>query len=203
MALSMDSYRDPDDIDEELEAPKKSRFGFMVGLSLVIFSLLSTTLAANITLNGGQRKEFGSGLYLIKTCDQWVQIYLASNGTTVQNVQLQGLDVTQCANSNLQIKLYSNSGILNMYNWATSSGVKTAKNALTMRVVKSQTRSTAVTLIDPSGLNIGKYDDWLYLSYSNKNAQNADDALYLVDFTEPLATSSAVTRITIESAPAP
>lgn len=202
MALSMDSYRDPDDIDEELEKPKKSRFGFMVGVSLIIFSLLSTTLAANITLNGGQRKEFGSGLYLIKTCDQWVQIYLASNGTTVQNVQLQGLDVTQCANSNVQIKLYGSSGILDMYNWATSSGVKTAKNALTMRVVKSQTRSTAVTLIDPTGLNIGKYDDWLYLSYSNKNAQNADDALYIVDFTEPLATANAVTRITIESAPA-
>jgi hypothetical protein len=203
MAISMDSYRDPDDVDDYQDAPQKSRFGFMVGLSLIIFSLVSSTLAANITLNSGQRKEFGSGLYLIKSCDQWVQIYLASNGTTVQNVQLQGLDVTQCANSNIQIKLFSNSGILDMYNWATSSGVKSAKNTLTMRVVKSQTRSTAVTLIDPTGLNVGRFDDWLYLSYSNKNAQNADDALYLVDFTEPLATASAVTRITIESAPAP
>jgi hypothetical protein len=203
MALSMDSYRDPDDIDDLVEVPKKSRFGFMVGLSLIVFSLVSSTLAANITLNSGQRKEFGSGLYLIKSCDQWVQIYLASNGTTVQNVQLQGLDVTTCANSNIQIKLYGNSGVLNMYNWATSSGVKSAKNALNMRVVRSQTRSTAVSLIDPTGLNIGRFDDWLYLSYSNKNAQNTDDALYIVDFTEPLATASAVTRITIESAPAP
>jgi hypothetical protein len=90
-----------------------------------------------------------------------------------------------------------------MYNWATSSGAKTAKNTLSLRVVKSQTRSTAVTLIDPTGLNIGSYDDWLYLYYSNSNAQQQDDALYIVDFTEPLATTSAVTRITIESAPAP
>ena len=203
MALSMDSYRDPDDIDEAEVVPKKHRFGLIVGLSLVVFSLFSSTLAANLTLNSGVRKEFGSGVYLIKTCDQWVQIYLASNGTTVQNVQLQGLDVTQCVNSNIQIKLYGSSGILNMYNWATSSGVKSAKNALTMRVVNSQTRSTAVTLIDPTGLNIGRFDDWLYLSYSNKNSQNLDDALYIVDFTEPLATASAVTKITIESAPAP
>lgn len=203
MTLGMDSYHDPDDIDDFQDAPKKSRFGFMVGLSLILFSLLSSTLAANITLNSGQRKEFGSGLYLIKSCDQWVQIYLGSNGSTVQNVQLQGLDVTQCANSNLQIKLYGNSGVLGMYNWATSSGTKTAKNTLSLRVVKSQTRSTAVTLIDPTGLNIGSYDDWLYLYYSNSNAQQQDDALYIVDFTEPLATTSAVTRITIESAPAP
>jgi hypothetical protein len=200
--LGMEDRNDP---YSDFESEERSRSPkLFAGIALIIFSLLGTTLAANITLNGGLRKEFGQGVYQIKTCDQWVQIYLTpsestANGIMVQNVQVQGLDTTKCVNSLIRIKLYAASGsALNMYTGATSvAGTSAPSDSLVLKVVNSSTRATAVTLVDPAGRSIGRYDDWLYLSYDNRDGYG----LYTIDFTEPLAKTDDVKKITIESAP--
>lgn len=197
--LGMEDHYDPDsEFTDEVSSRSSKIF---VGIALIIFSLVGTTLAANITLNGGVRKEFGQGIYQIKTCDQWVQIYLTPSETIggkiyVQNIQVQGLDTTKCVNSLIRIKLWSASAALNLFTGATSDPAVTApSDNLVLKVVNSTSRATAVTLIDPAGRDIGRFDDWLYLSY------DASQALYTIDFTEPLAETGSVTKVLIESAP--
>ena len=197
--LGMEDLYDPDsDFTDEVgsRSPK-----LLAGIALIVFSLLGTTVAANITLNGGVRKEFGQGIYQIKTCDQWVQIYLTPSETInskiyVQNIQVQGLDTTKCVNSLIRIKLWSASAALNLFTGATSDpAVSAASDNLVLKVVNSSSRATAVTLVDPAGRDIGRFDDWLYLSY------DSTQALYTIDFTEPLAETSSVSKVLIESAP--
>ena len=89
---------DPDDFEDGYseEKPTRSRLKIRIAIALVIISGISSTFAASITLNGGQRKEFGQGIYQIKACDQWVGIGLTtgqgSQNTYVANVRVIGLN---------------------------------------------------------------------------------------------------------------
>ena len=196
-------------------APKsKLSRNFRIGLFAALISLIGTTFALNITLNGNQSLEYGQGLFEIKSCDQFVGIDLGSSSTTpyadglsrVSNVRIQGLDVGRCANTSIRIRLYDNasstplelftnpeyykSGVT--YPCCTETGT-----AVILVFAANATQSTALastTLISPTGKNINKGDRAQSLSY------NSTTGIFTVAFNTPLAIVRDVARTTLESA---
>jgi hypothetical protein len=44
----------------------------LVGVTLIVFGILTSTLAANLTLNFGKKLEFSQGYYKIDACQSYI-----------------------------------------------------------------------------------------------------------------------------------
>lgn len=207
---------DPEEIgDEEFgqSAPKGSRAKRNLGIFLVIFGLVGTTVAANITINGGARREFGQGIFQIKACDQWVGVGLTSGSgaqnTYVANVKLFGLDPRLCKGNIFRIKFFAtgSSTPMNMYLGAGPTGASndsvTATTLVTRITSTAYTGNTqsaydawaydAVTLIDPQGRDIGYADRYELIDYTPATS------VYTIGLVYPRAVAAQVSSIVIES----
>ena len=63
-------------------AQKPGRFSsrsFRLTVLAVIISLIGTTFAINVTINGNNSVEFGQGVYRITSCDQFMNVNLKSS----------------------------------------------------------------------------------------------------------------------------
>lgn len=213
---------DPNDYDEGYaEAPsRKSKLIRNGAIFLVVLAALSTTYAANISLNGGQRKEFGQGIFQIKACDQWVGIGLQSaaqpNNAFVGTIKIYGFDPRLCVGRIFKIKLFKTGSTtpLNLYlGPGQNAGTTDTHTVLTLMDTSTPlassgytssinpTRSAydnwafdAVTLVDKFGRNIGYDDGYTYIDYYYDTGQ------YWITLTYPRALVAEVTSVTIESA---
>lgn len=208
---------DPDDYDDELSeqiAPRASRAKVNLGIFLLIMGLLGSTVAASISLNNGNRKEFGQGIFQIKACDQWVGVGLTTGqgdqNTYVANVDLYGLDPRACKNTIFRIKFFPTGSTtpMNMYLGAgptSSTGDSVTATSLVMKITSAAYSGTnqadyeawaydAVTLIDPQGRDIGFADNFELIDYTPATG------IYSVVFTYPRAVAALVSSITIETA---
>ena len=186
--------------------------GFRWTLVAVILSLVGTTFAVNVTINGNNRVEFGQGVYRITSCDQFVQVALKSSSafadgySRVGSIELSGLDVARCANTSIRLRLYdaSNPSPMNLFNNIayTSRGTSypcctETGTAVVMVIAAGATQSTAaqsVTLVSPSGRNIGYGDRHESIRYESTTA------VFTVSFASPLAIMRDVAKTTLESA---
>lgn len=194
-------------------APKRTRSRhFKIGLFAALVSLLGTTFALNIQLNGNNAFEYGQGLYRITACDQFVNIALDSSNayadgySRVLNMRVQGLDVARCANTSIRIRLYDavNSTPMQLFTnpTYTSRGVTypcctETGTAVIMVIAAGATQANALqstTLISPTGKNINQGDRAQSLSY------DANTAVFTIAFTVPLAIMRDVENTTLESA---
>jgi hypothetical protein len=183
-------------------------------LALALISLIGTTFAINIRLNGNNTTEYGQGLYRITSCDQFVGIDLGSSSTTpyadglsrVANVRVQGLDVGRCAGTSIRIKLYDSSTVsaMNLFtnptytkNGVTYQGNTETGTAVIMVIASGATQGSALastSLISPSGKNVGTGDRSQSLSY------DSGSGVFTIAFTVPLAIVRDVAKTTLESA---
>jgi hypothetical protein len=196
-------------------AEKPGRFssrGFRLTLLAVIVSLVGTTFAINVTINGNNRVEFGQGLYRITSCDQFMNVNLKSGNafadgySRVESIELSGLDVARCANTSIRLRLYdaTNPAPMDLFtNIAyTSRGTSypcctETGTAVVMVIAANATQATAaqsVTLISPSGRNIGYGDRHESIRYESTTA------VFTVTFASPLAIMRDVAKTTLESA---
>lgn len=196
-------------------AEKSGRFssrGFRLTLLAVIISLVGTTFAINVTINGDNRVEFGQGIYRITSCDQFMNVNLKSGNafadgySRVESIELSGLDVARCANTSIRLRLYdaSNPTPMDLFtNIAyTSRGTSypcctETGTAVVMVIAANATQATAaqsVTLISPSGRNIGYGDRHESIRYESTTA------IFTVTFASPLAIMRDVAKTTLESA---
>jgi hypothetical protein len=199
------------------------------GISFLIAALVSTTVAANITISKG-RIEFGQGLYRIKACDQWVGIGLYPSAAVygglskIKTVELVGLDPRLCKNVVFRIKFYKNSDLntpLPLFYGVTGTDTVTASatlgNVTQLSLYDSATvsypspvssynsyASKALTLMNMAGVNIGYGDAYHSITYY------AAKGTYRITFLEPNNDQSDlkcfypdVDKITIESANLP
>ena len=196
--------------------PRGKRLKINVAIFLIVTAALSTTLAANISLNGGQRKEFGQGIFQIKACDQWVGIGLtAGSGAEnpyVKNLKMYGFDPRLCVGRIFRIKLFA-SGSTTPLNLYIDSGATagTTETATQLSLVDTSTAYTsnysgpggsgyagwaadAVTLVNKQGANVGWYSDYLYIDYTEGTG------IYTIVFAQPRALVAQVASVTIESA---
>lgn len=196
-------------------AEKPGRFssrGFRLTLLAVIISLVGTTFAINVTINGDNRVEFGQGIYRITSCDQFMNVNLKSGNafadgySRVESIELSGLDVARCANTSIRLRLYdaTNPTPMDLFtNIAyTSRGTSypcctETGTAVVMVIAANATQATAaqsVTLISPSGRNIGYGDRHESIRYESTTA------VFTVTFASPLAIMRDVAKTTLESA---
>jgi hypothetical protein len=194
---------------------KPGRFssrGFRWTLVAVILSLVGTTFAVNVTINGNNRVEFGQGVYRITSCDQFINVALKSSSafadglSRVGSIELSGLDVARCANTSIRLRLYdaSNPAPMDLFNNIayTSRGTSypcctETGTAVVMVIAAGVTQGTAaqsVTLISPSGKNIGYGDRHESIRYESTTA------VFTVSFASPLAIMRDVAKTTLESA---
>jgi hypothetical protein len=210
-SANLEDYEDG--ISEERPARRmRAQRNFVI--FALILGVLGSSFAANITLNSGQRKEFGQGIYQIKACDQWVGIGLTVGAGTqsnyVKTVRLFGLDPRLCKGNIFRIKLFPTGSTtpLNMYKGAgTTSALSDSVTATTLVTRITNTAYTgstksaydawaydAVTLVDPQGRDISYGDDYETIDYA------IDTGVYTIYFTYPMALAAQVASVTIESA---
>lgn len=196
---------------------RKSRLQRNLGIFAVLLGLLGTTLAANISLNDGQRKEFGQGIFQIKACDQWVGIGLTagsgSENQYVKNLKLYGFDPRLCVGRVFKIKLFptGSTTALNLYlDESTTAGFTDTSTSLSVLdtstafstsypaypgyTVYESWASDALTLNNKWGTNIGWQNAYLSIDYTQSTG------IYTVIFTYPRAVVTQVASVTIESA---
>jgi hypothetical protein len=212
---------DPDDYHDEYAedgvARKSSRVKF--ALLLAIVSLIGTTVAANISLNGGQaRKEFGQGIYQIKACDQWVGINATagagSENSYVKNLKLYGFDPRLCIGRTFKIKLFPTGSTtpLPLYVDETSTVGVSGDTTTVLTLMDTSTAysssyrtypsmdayqswsADAVTLVNRLGSNVGWKSNWLSIVYTKGTG------VYTIIFKYPAALVAQVASVTIESA---
>lgn len=214
------SSEDYEDGYAEEGSSRKSRFKINIAIFLIITSALGSTFAANISLNGGQRKEFGQGIFQIKACDQWVGVGLTSGSGTqadyVKNVKLYGFDPQLCLGRIFKLKLFQTGSTvpLPLYVDETTTGSINGDTTSVLSFIDTTTAYTssypaytalgytayqswsndAVNLVNALGANIKYNSKWLGISYI------PNTAVYSISFTSPAARSGLVTSVTIESA---
>jgi hypothetical protein len=207
----------PDDYDDEFVeqvAPRASRAKLNLGIFILVLGVLGSTVAANISLNGGNRKEFGQGIFQIKACDQWVGVGLTTGqgaqNTYVANVDLYGLDPRACKNTIFRIKFFptGSTTAMNMYLGAgptSAANDSVTATSLVMKITSTTYSGSnqaayetwaydAVSLIDPQGRDIGFADNYELIDYTPSTG------IYSVVFTYPRAVAALVSSITIETA---
>jgi len=212
---------DPEDYEDGYteEVPRKSRLRINLAIFLVVMAALSTTFAANISLNNGQRKEFGQGIFQIKACDQWVGIGLQSaaapNNAYVGTIKIYGFDPRLCVGRIFKIKLFKtgNATPLDLYlgpgatsgtDTHTSLSLLDTSTPLSSSGYTSTTNPNrsaydnwaydAVTIVDKYGRNIGYADSYTFIDYYYDTGQ------YWITLTYPRALVADVNSVTIESA---
>lgn len=197
-------------------AEKPRRFasrGFRLAMAAALISLVGSTFAINIVINGNNRVEFGQGIYRITSCDQFINVNLKS-GTAfadglsrVGSIEISGLDVARCAGSSLRLRLYNETSTAPMNIFTnvayTRFGVSypccsETGTAVIMVIASGAQQSTAgqsVTLINPAGRNIG---------YGDRQSQSiryeASTGVFSIAFQSPLAIMRDVAKTTFESA---
>ncbi|CAN2209902.1 hypothetical protein MCEMRE26_00954 [Candidatus Nanopelagicaceae bacterium] len=211
-----------DEYDEDFEGDKDSakRPRRFIGIVLVAFGLVATTLAANLSLNNG-RIEMGQGVYRITACDQWVGIGLNPTAaiyggkSRVESIDLIGLDPRLCKDVVFRIKLFKNTDPntpLGIFTGVVGTDTATATtetgtvSSLTIYDTATVSYPTttynyyaarALTLINGAGVNIGYRDDYHRIQYASATG------VYGIIFYNPLALMEDVDKITIESSKLP
>lgn len=210
----------PDDYEDGYSenSSRRPRGKLAIAILLITAAAFGSTFAANISLNGGQRKEFGQGIYQIKACDQWVGIGLtAGTGTEndyVKNVKLFGFDPQLCLGRVFRIKLFptGSTTALPLYVDETSTGLSTGDTTTTLSLLDTSTAysssypvysgmtayqswsADAVTLINALGTNVKYNTKWLNISYTKETG------VYTIILKKPAARVVDVASVTIESA---
>ena len=201
---------------DDARQPRRHRKLFIL-LIVGLFGI-TTTVAANITINSGKKAEFGQGLYQVKACDQFVSVYLDNTDTTynetgtagsgfsnISAIRVYGLDTVKCAGTTIRIKLYkaNQAAPLQIYTNAEPGGYECPDTTncgyaqLVLVVAANATQANAknnVSLLSYSGANVGKSDDYQGLSY------DVPTGSYTVGFTYPRASMSQFSYLTLESA---
>jgi hypothetical protein len=204
------------DSDEFEDSPRKKK-RLLTILIVALFSI-STTVAANVTLNKGKFLEFGQGIYKITACDQFVSVYLtptaavyASDGSytgsgysNVGNIRISGLDPVACAGTTIRVKLYTtgNATPLQIYTDTStvanqSTGTGFSQMVWVINKTPQANPANDITLLDQNGANIGRSDANQYLKYTSATGDWTDI------FSYPRAAVLQVNSLTIESASSP
>ena len=183
------------------EDTRKRSVPLFIGIFLVFLSAISATFAANITINGSNRVEFGQAVYVVEACNGWIQISLGYGETNgeglsyINSFVINGLDTRSCGSTNITFKAYDNADQLDLYaRFAPSDPTEQNEiqvDQFTLRIDGAE----QVSLVDPDGTTIPADDPYISLD------EDETTKTYVVGFTYPLAMVADLTRMTVESGP--
>jgi hypothetical protein len=173
-----------DDPIEGTSSPVKKKFPGFVAFLLFIFaggSFLQTTLAANISLNPGAPVEFGQGITQTAACSGASNLTITPN-STFTNVSGGGAHYFSSVTvSNVPISCYGDDFTIKAFNNSSSSPL----------AIFNSTSTNAVVWNDGGTFKLGTGSSGMAI------AQSA--GTFTVTFTSPVALSSTVFKLTVES----
>lgn len=184
------------------EPKEKGAASFKIGIALLLLAAISSTLAANISVNQNDRMEFSQGVYTVQACNDWIQIEV-SYGETVDGLSpitgfvFRGINPFQCASTTLAFKVFEDLNTdpatqdqLDLY--ATDSdGISGAVNEIRLAIDGSGT----IFLVDPESTPIDEESAFISSSLDQSTLD------FTVGFTYPLADMEDLDNITVESGP--
>ena len=91
------------------------------------------------------------------------------------------------------IKLLPSGSVTPMNLFTDADSLAVSRALVSVNVSTSTPRSTALTIVNGIGLNIGRYDAYEYLTFTPTTG------VYTLIFTYPLALMADVTAVTLES----
>lgn len=172
----------------------------LFGVFLLFASLISTVVAATVTINADNRVEFGQGLYRVGACDSFVDIKARSNGTNITQVIIDGLDIKSCPDTYIRIKFYGpGASPLNLYRETV-----TAVNRILLKVNGKAGRIEGIDFLNSRGL-VPEYEpfcsDALLINCKSDGFLDLDylEGRYRLIFTNPMAVPEAFNSFTIET----
>jgi hypothetical protein len=165
---------------------KSSSSKVMLGLAgIAAVALLGSTLAANISLNGGSGVEFGQGVALTTACDS--DITSTPAATFVNAAGGGGFNFTTVAFSNVSSACLGKTFTLKAYGDTSATPLNIATNSSNVYNFATFTFTTASTTSAPLAITTSAWSHSL-----------ASSALTLA-FGGTQATSGAVYKLTLES----
>ena len=184
------------------EPKAKGAASFKIGIGLLILAAVSSTLAANISVNQNDRMEFSQGVYTVQACNDWIQIEV-SYGETVDGLSpitgfvFKGINPFQCSSTTLAFKVFEDLNTdpatqdqLDLY--ATDSdGISGPVNEIRLAIDGSGT----IFLVDPESTQIDEESAFISSSLDQSTLD------FTVGFTYPLAYMEDLDNITVESGP--
>lgn len=173
----------------------------LFGVILLGASLLSTVVAATVTINTDNRVEFGQGLYQVGACDSFVDISAKSNGTNITEVIIDGLDISSCPETYLRIKFFgSGTSPLNLYEESS-----TAVNRILLFINGRSGRIDGIDFLNSRGLIPNPYqpscNDPFLTDCKSDGFLKMDyfQGRYHLIFVDPMAVPAAFNSFTIET----
>lgn len=184
------------------EDTRRKSAPLFIGIFLVLLSALGATFAANISINGSNKIEFGQGVYVVEACNGWIQVTLGygspdpvTGDSNITDFVINGLDTRSCTSTNIDFKAYDSSSQLDLYNTYASEDLNEETpipvNLFTLRIDEQE----QISLVDSEGTTISTQDPYISLTIED------DTKTYIVAFTYPLATVAQLANITVESGP--
>ena len=181
----------------------KSRAPVIIGLVLLIIAAIGSTLAANISINGNNRIEFGQGSFSVQACQGWIQVSLSTGETVdgaspVTGLTLEGLDLNACSGNTLRIRIFGvtdengDTPLLDLYD-----GSNGPANSVSLGIDNDPKiyllDADGIPELDGAGIPI-QNDGYLTLVPPDPTNGNIG-----VIFNSPLANMESVTSLTIET----
>ena len=182
------------------EGTRKKSIPLFIGIFLVALSAITATFAANITINGSNRVEFGQAVYVVEACNGWIQISLGYGETEdgfsyINSFVINGLDTRSCGSTNITFKAYGGENQLALYTTFADDD-PTEQDPITVdQFTLRIDAQEEVSLVDSQGSTIATNDPYISLDIDEATKT------YVVGFSYPRAKVVDITRMTVESGP--
>ena len=193
-----------EDEDSERSVLPKRKIALYFSILLAI-AYLASSLAANITLNGSNRIEFGQGVYNLKACDDFVRVNLSytaydsgSNSYLLNQIQLSGFDTSKCKSKYFAIKLTGTSGALDIIHYP-SVNPTTVANKIVIHVDENAVAHLVYTYT-PASPDTGSIGGDIPVAGDQFQKITYSSGIYTIDLLHPYLQTNVVTGTTFQSA---
>ena len=173
--------------------PEKKPRSLKVGIALLVFVVIGSTYASNISINDSKRIEFSQGVYTVAACSGWLAItpytVWSDPSFLISGFEIEGLDPTRCASTDLTLRAYSNGrdGV---------DGCLDVVNGFLPLYFDDEDISEVV-------LQVGTTTEWPSVILADESRAEIlwDTGIFQVFFEEPLSEGCQLDAITVESSP--
>jgi hypothetical protein len=175
-----------DDPVEDSGSPAKTKLSSIIAFLLLLVGgtyLVQTTLAANISLNTGSPLEFGQGISATTACSGATNLTITPNSTFVNSSGAGAHYFSSVTVSNIPSNCQGFDFTINAYNNSSSTPLALFNSTSTSAVVYNNS-GTFQRGIGSTGLTV-----------------SSGSGTFTISFTNPVALSSSVYKLTIQSGP--
>ena len=182
--LTLNDYED--EYEDELEPPQRSRLLiFVIIAGLISIYLIRTTFAGDVNINGNKSIEFGQGYSQLVACSGSQALSISPASTFINASSAGAYKLSSYTVSNIPSSCNGSDFTINFYDSGTATSPLAIFNTST---VNSIVYDTATTF----NLGDGNFGSSIVVNSSSS---------FTINFASPVATSSAVARVVIQSSP--